>query len=124
MTHINEEKLDAILRSASHKKMRDVLQIISVDSGATYSELLKSYCKKENMKSKSGLFAHYLNVYKKAGIIKRDEQSKIYYLTRIGVHVLQLVNDFQQMCIQYDLSECDDDGKPVIMVKIKGRKMK
>lgn len=81
-----------------------------------FSELRRIITKN---KSTTGIFAYNIKVLKDLGVIKRDSNG--YFLTRVGVQLLRLLEEFELVCMSYDISDLDSDGK--IVMSVNGRKL-
>jgi hypothetical protein len=64
---------------------------------------------------KSGKFAYNIRMLVKMGIIKKERKG--YFLTRVGVQLARLLSDFEQVCMSYDISDLDADGKIEMVVR-------
>lgn len=115
---VDEKKLDYIIKFAASKNTRKILDTLDNNQALNFSELKKLYnCMAGTT---SNAFSHYVRKSKQYGLLRIDEKTKLYYLTRMGAKVLELVNEYRQICMTYDISDCSDDGRP--MIQIIGRK--
>lgn len=117
---ISEKQLNALLAVASVKNIEKLLELIPMDSGICYTDLQKEFNKAINANMRSGFF-YYLKKLVKNNILRKDQNTKTYYLTRFGIQLITLINNFKEVCREYDLSDCDADGR--IVVSVRGRKM-
>jgi hypothetical protein len=119
---VDNNLLDSIYRVINNTEMRNIIKIIGVNGAMSYSEILWNN-RKKSKDSKSSKVAYYFRHLHKANMIKSDDATKKYILTRIGVQTLDLLADFEKICTSYDLSDCDADGTIEFQYKIKGRKL-
>jgi DNA-binding transcriptional ArsR family regulator len=112
---ITEKQLSSLLLVASGKNIIKLLALIPVDSGITYTDLRKQF---EQMIVSGGMSRtvvyYHLKRLVKHNIVRKDKRYKTYYLTRLGGQLITLVNNFKELCMEYDLSDCDADGKIVL----------
>lgn len=119
--NVDNEQISEILKALGSEQQRKIIDLIKL-SGLKYTEMLKIVEPYKDRKYKSGKMAHHIKVLRDAGLIKVDE-SKIYYLTRLGVQAYELVQQFKILCMKYDISDCEADGKPIKVIVIEGRKL-
>lgn len=106
---VDEKLLDNVWGVIQNKTIRNILRYIGSDSGYNYTALLNFI--NPHKKTSNGRTAYYLRKMLDAKIVKIDESTKKYILTRIGVQSLQVIKDFENICSRFDLSDCDADGK-------------
>ena len=70
---------------------------------------------KQLMGYSSNHLMHFMKKAKRCNAIKKEGER--YILTRIGMQILSLLNEFEQMCFTYDLDDCDADGKIIEVVQ-------
>ena len=116
---IDEKKLDYIIKFAASKNTRKVLDTLNDGQALTFSELKLLY--NTTADTTSNAFSHYVRKSKQYGLLRIDEKTRLYYLTRLGVRTLELINEYRKLCMSYDLSDCGLDGRP--MIQIMGRKI-
>jgi len=109
---LNEKQFNNILKTIRSDNSIRIMNLLSSDRGYTFGELkdMMEYKKK----SESGKFAYYIRRLVSSGIIKQD--GKFYLLTRIGLQTVHLLEDFKEICMSFDLSDCDADGKVQMVV--------
>jgi hypothetical protein len=117
---INRTKLNKIIGLISSDLMEIVLDMIPVDSARDYSGMRIEYNKKRGLPQKDNAFAHTLMVLKKNNLVKKDNTG-FWMLTRTGIAFLELKRNFEKLCIEYEMSDLNDEGR-VEMVVI-GRKI-
>ena len=116
--NLDEKMFDKILKTISSRKQITLLTKLKNDPAPTYSQLRALF--EETYGSKriaSGLFAHYLRKLLLNGLVKVDE--KRYFLTRVGLQIITLLENIQNICMKYDLADCDADGKIIMFVERK-----
>lgn len=121
---IDENKLDKMIKLIGNENSRFIIDTLNKNNGMYYTDMLKLFSRKEYHKSESGRFSHYLRGLVNVGAIRCDSMTKLYYLTRVGVHLAETVNHFKTQALVYDMSNLGEDGKPKHVVKIVGRKLK
>jgi|CXWL01.1.fsa_nt_gi DNA-binding HxlR family transcriptional regulator len=117
---INDDTLDRILQVIASKNNMLILNMIPKDSCLGYLELKTKFNKIRNTPDKENTFSYHLRVLKKLGLLRKDEK-RVYFLTRIGIRTLEVVDNFKNICMEYDISDLDADGK--IVLTVKGRKI-
>ena len=110
--NLDEKKLSRIVKCLSNKTQRKIMHLLEGDKALRFSELKLLITKNP---SSSGIFAYNVKVMKDLGIISRDNNG--YFLTRVGVQLLKLLESFEKICSSYDISDCDKDGKIVMSVR-------
>ena len=119
---INEKKLEVLLELIHSKNMRVLIDLIPIDSAVKYVDLKNKYYSLKNEENHfSSKFAYYLRKLVERGILIKNKENGFYYFTRIGIQVVNLINNFKEICREYDLSDLDADGK--VVLKVVGRKI-
>lgn len=113
---INERQFNMLVRTITNDTFQKIIFMLYKDNTLTYSEIRARLGIAKN-RNESGRFAYYMRVLKDTNIIKKDD--RYYFLTRIGLQVAKLVYDMQALCMEYDISDCDADGKIMVIVKRK-----
>ena len=111
---IDEKKLDKIYKTIRNEDCRLLLKLIPNDKGVLYTVLKKEFQKEIKHSIKNSMFSYYISLLRRAGLIVKSNEYWI--LTRIGVRVCQLMESFEQICLTYDLSDCNADGRIEMMV--------
>ena len=117
--NIDQDMLDDMWSVLHNRTMRDILKMIGIDGAITYTELRKS---NGFMLTSSGKTAYFVKKLVRANMLKKDMKTKKYFLTRIGVESLSLVEAFDHICVKFDLSDCNADGRVETKIVIEGRK--
>lgn len=128
---INDDQIDRILILLSNQNIRQLMRKISKTSGFTYTELITMmgyrnphiYTDEEKTK-KPSVLAYYVKKLIAANMLKKDEVTKRYFLTRFGIQAFNLFENFEKICVSYDMSDVGADGKIKIVAKVIGRKKK
>ena len=113
---INEKQFDLAVRTITNDKHKKIMFMLYKDNTLTYNGIREKLEIKPT-RNESGKFAYYMRVLKDRNIIKKD--GRYYFLTRVGLSITKLAYDLQQVCMEYDLSDCDADGKIMVIVKRK-----
>lgn len=118
MTHINEKKLDLVWRMMDNLTTRKIIIELykKPNKTQTHSELSKIIERISPLerKTRSSRCAYHIRRLKNTGVIKNDD--RYYFLTRIGLECGKVINTFEKNCMEYDLTECDKDGKIAIII--------
>lgn len=112
---INEKKLHHLISIISDDRLVNVLNKLEKNHTMKYNEM------RDLMALDSNIFSYYLRKLVKSGMLKKDQEYGVYHLTRIGLRTLKLFNDYKQICMEYDLSDCDAEGK--IKIIVEGRRL-
>ena len=56
-------------------------------------------------------------------MITKDEDTKTYFLTRLGLNSLQLIQKFLDITKEYDMNDVNAEGHVIKLTKIIGRKV-
>lgn len=118
---LNEKELRNLLITAGTKDITKLLDLIPLDSGISYTDLKNQFNQTIGIDRSSSGFYYYLKRLVRNNILRKDEIYKTYYLTRLGVQLVTLVNNFKELCMEYDISDCDADGR--VILKVVGRKI-
>lgn len=113
---VNERQFGLAVRTITNDTHKKIMFMLYKDNTLTYNGI-RDNLKIERNRNESGKFAYYMRVLKDRNIIKKD--GRYYFLTRFGLQITKLVYDLQQVCMEYDLSDCDADGKIMVIVKRK-----
>ena len=105
---LDEKQFKKILRSLRSEHQFKILNTLNKDNGFRFVEL-----KKKVNGDKS--FAFHLMRLVEAKVVKKEQD--VYCLTRIGIASMELMDDFKELCMSFDLTDCDADGKIRIMVE-------
>ncbi len=119
---VDDDALRKVYRAINNQTMRYILKIINDQNAMGYSEILKDL-KKHGLSKDSSRTAYYIRHLRNANMLKIDDITKKYILSRVGVQSLDLITNFELICKTYDLSDADADGKVEFEYKIKGRKL-
>lgn len=109
MTNINNAKADEIFRFAASKYMRILVKSIGKD-GSFKSRNVSTLLGDANRGNKYHWLKHALDL----GILKREEDN--WFLTSIGIEILDIILKFEKYCVEYDMNDIDKDGKIVSFV--------
>lgn len=116
---INNKKLKKTLAVFGHPSTREILFSLNTRNAMTYSEIKKTLGFKA---TKSGLTAYYVNKMKNLQILAYDRATATYYLTKKGVHLLRVVNKFEEFCTEYTMADdVGEDGKVIKKVWVHRR---
>lgn len=128
---IDEDQIDRILILLSNQNIRKLMRKITKTQGFTYTELITMMGYRnvhihtdEEKSKKPSVLAYYVKKLIAAKIIKKDEHTHRYFLTRFGIQAFNLFENFETICVSYDISDCESDGKIKIVAKVVGRKKK
>ena len=134
---INETQINEVLKMLSNPIVRKMLQKITKGSGLLYTEMkeIMGYedprkkpfnepieKSSEKKKANSSVIAYYIKHLKANNCITKDEKTGYYFLTRIGVQCLELIESFEKICVEYDMDDVSADGKIKVKVSVVGRK--
>lgn len=117
---LDEKKLDKIYQSVHSENCRMLMKILEDDKGRTYSDLKREFQILNKRSKNYNSFATFLLKLKRTGIVKKTSGG-IWILTRIGIQTKRLMENFESICMTYDLSEADADGRVELVVV--GRKL-
>ena len=120
---VDTKTLAKVYRVINSYPMRSILKTIGINGAMTYSEIMSSDNKLIVKHNKSSKTAYYVRCLKNANVLKLDDTSKKYILSRIGIQTLDLITNFEKICKTYDMSDVDADGKIEFEYKIVGRKL-
>ncbi|HSA76894.1 MAG TPA: hypothetical protein VLE02_05065 [Nitrosarchaeum sp.] len=109
---LDEKQFNLAIRSVLGPITKQIMFLLYKDNAKTYTEIEKSVVM---TKSQRTSFSFYMMQLRKRKIIKND--NGYYLLTRLGLGVTKLVYDLQEICMEYDLDDCDADGRIMVMVK-------
>lgn len=115
MKHIDQKMLSDIWIVLRNNTCRDMLKLIGVDGALKYKEMMN------HIKAGSGKTAYYVRAMTNSNMIKKDNITKRYFLTRIGIESLVLIEAFDEICTKFDISDCDADGRVETKIVIVGR---
>jgi len=118
--NLNEDKLNQIFRVITSKNNLLILNIIPKDSAMSYSEMKKEFNSLRKYKEDDNTFAYHLRVLTLLEAVRKTDQ-RVYILTRLGIRCLELIDNFKEVCMNYDMSDVGMDGK--IVMTVKGRKI-
>jgi hypothetical protein len=119
---VDDKALAKVYRVLNNADMRVILQRLGINGAMSYSEIMEDN-KKINGYNGSSKTAYYIKHLKFANMLTVDDATKKYFLSRIGVQSLDVISNFEKICMSYDLSDADADGKIEFEYKIKGRKL-
>lgn len=111
---LNEKQFDLAVRTITNDYHKKIMFMLYRDNLFTYGDIRSKLGIKQT-RNDNGRFAYYIRVLRDRNIIKKD--GRYYFLTRFGLDITKLVYDLQEKCMEYDLSDCDADGKIMVMVK-------
>lgn len=112
---LNEKQFRLAVSLISNDVIQKILFLLYKDNTYTYNDIRKIISEYKKWNDSSGKFAYYIRKLNDRKIIKKD--LGYYYLTRFGLQITKLAYDLQQVCMEYDLNDCDADGKIMVMVK-------
>ena len=105
---VNEKWFDDILSVVKSKKQRKILCLFEGDKVYSYTELMNMYGETSNK------FAFHLKALLNSKVVKKE--AKLYFLSRLGIETIKLLEQYKKICMSFDLSDCDADGKVQLMV--------
>ena len=114
---LNERQFSKAVLVLSNDVNRKLLFALYRDNAINYSDLVKIILEFKGWKGGSAKCAYYIRKLVTRKIIKKEQ--RYYYLTKFGLAITKLVYDLQKECMEYDLDDCDADGKIMVMVKRK-----
>lgn len=118
--NLDERKCKKMFRLVGSPLARDLLKFISRDEAKTYTQMIKRFGINRG-RSNSGT-AYYLKLFLELKLVCRDKNTRTYYLSRLGVRILDLVDEFEGFCIEYDIADADQNGKVKMICVVEGRK--
>lgn len=121
--YVSDSQLRKIWKICGNSIALAVIKRMGIDKSLIFSDIQKIVDKEFNFSQKSNTTAYYVRQMKYCGVVKKDKDSGRYFLTRIGVQMLDVVNKFEEIIKTYDLSDCDAEGKVRIELSIEGRKL-
>ena len=119
---VDDDALRKVYRAINNKTMRYILKTVNEKNAMSYSEILKNLVKC-GLSKDSSRTAYYIRHLRNANMLKIDDCSKKYILSRIGIQSLDLITNFEKICKTYDMSDVDADGRIEFEYKIVGRKL-
>lgn len=84
----------SFFNTVSSKHKRKLLQIIFDHGEIGYMDLLRAFGYKGN--NESGKFCYFIRYLKHAGLVKHNEERKIYSITSLGMDVLDFVHRLEE----------------------------
>ena len=105
---LDERKFELILSCIKSNEQREILYFLKDDAAYNYTSLMKK------MNRKSNVFAFHIRVLVKANLVKSEQ--KHYYITRLGIRTVKLLEEYKALCSTFDISDCDESGKVQLMV--------
>lgn len=106
---VNEEWFDQILSVLRSKHQRKILYLFKDDKAYNYTEVMKMVGYKT-----SNVFAFHLRALLNAKLVKKE--NNLYFISRLGIETIKLLDQYKQICMSFDLSDCDADGRVKLMV--------
>lgn len=107
---VDHKKVQIILRIVGNPTVRNMLQTLGKNEPLRHSDI-----KKLSKTSNYGMSTHFIQKMVKVGIIKKEMHH--YYLTRLGLESVKLINKFEKRCLTFDLSDCDAEGHVQVIVE-------
>ena len=107
--NIDEKQLSKIWKVIASHNMRSTFRMISKKEPLSHREIVL------NIGLTKTSSAYYIKKLTTLGLIKRDE--RMYYLTRIGLQVIKVMNNFEKICMKYDLSDVNAEGKIIMVIE-------
>jgi len=109
---VEHEKIHELYRILSNEKCRSILKFIESDGAKSFTEIM-SHLGYEGVKERrthTNLTSYYLKRLKNTYILRHDRLTSTYYLTRIGIRVLDMIEQFENFYTQYDMNDVNQDG--------------
>jgi len=110
MASIDKNQISKIYSVINAKERLKCLLIFKKDTSLTHKEVFTLLGI-----SSSSHTTYFLRKLVEAKLLKHEKSR--YFLTRIGLDTLKLIKNFEKVCMTYDLSDCDADGKIGFIVK-------
>ncbi len=122
MSFINDKQLRKIWKIMATPSTREIIRELSIkpNTAYTYTELLtlirlKIYPQQLPIKANNGKTAYHIRKMLKSGVFRKDD--KYYFLSRIGLECVKVIKNFERLCKEFNLDDCDADGKIEVLVK-------
>jgi predicted transcriptional regulator len=116
---INQEKLGNLYSIIGSKGCRIVLEMLKDDVPKGYTEMKRKF--NEKIGHDANTFSSFARKMIDNNLVKKDLVSHKYYLTRYGIQVLKLIKNFENICLEYDMDDCDAEGR--VICAVVGRKL-
>lgn len=120
MSEINQINVKKLFTLIGNENVRRIIKTMNIEQASTYGKLSECVKQKPNQQ---GLTAYYLVKMEKLGLVRHDEESHRWYLTRAALKIFKLVKEFELFCTTYDMADVNADGKVKIFVEVVGRKL-
>lgn len=111
MIQVTNRQLDIIWKISGSPISQQIMKKMGTQKSYRYSEIKKFTVSSNNDKMAGGLTHYYTTKMLKANILKKDKSTGEYYLSRIGVRMLEVIKTFEEIIAEYDLSDVKADGK-------------
>lgn len=116
---IDQKKVNGMFRIVANPKIRKILHKMRNNTAYTYTDVRQIL--EENQCIQGSVTAFYLKKCKDLAILRYDERTSSYYLTRVGNRILALVDRFEEFCTEYDMSDVEQDGKVRKFIVVEGQ---
>ncbi len=119
---VDDNTLSSIWKIVGNRVTMLIIKKMDGGNSYTYMEIKNFVDEAVNDLRANSTTAYYVRLMKGANIIKLDKPASRYFLTRIGVQILQVIKQFEDIAKSYDIADCERDGKIKIKTRIVGRK--
>lgn len=119
MSEINQINVTKLFALLGNQKIRNIIQILQEKKALPYTKI--SLVINQNT-TQQGLTSYYLKKMQKSGLVRRDENTKSWYLTRAALQITDVIKTFENYCTTYDMNDVNADGKVELFAKIIDRK--
>ena len=112
---LNETQFNKCVASLSRKTTKMIIFVLYPDKAMSYTTIKKLIEELNQGRISSGETAYHIRKLVDGKIIRKE--NKLYFLTRFGLQLCELVKGIESICMEYDMSDVGADGK--IMVRVK-----
>lgn len=119
MSEINQINVTKLFTLIGNQKVRNIIQILQEKEALSYAKISSTINQKPEQ---SGLTSYYLNKMQKLGLVRHDENTKSWYLTRAALQITDVIKTFENYCTTYDMNDVNADGKVELFAKVVNRK--
>ena len=119
MSEINQLQVAKLFSLIGNHNVRRIIEMMKNKEAATYAQI--SLCINQKSEQK-GLAAYYLKKMVKVGLVRHDNETKLWYLTRAALEITSVIKQFESYCTIYDMNDVNADGKVELFVKVMNRK--
>ena len=108
-----------MLSMLKNEKVIKIIEILNDDIGMSYHVLKKVI----DPNGHNSIFAYHIRKCGNVGIVRKDKETGLYYLTALGKQVFHYTKIMQMIFTEYIMDELAPDGKIKIKI-IDRRKLK